>query len=322
MMFGGQYLSYSTQILIFISTLISIYMIIFLSRAYALYDQPRESRFHKTPTPRIGGIVLFFIPLFFLVTVLSGNSFWGPLNQKSVLQILALTTVYLGGAWDDFKPTNSALNKLIVQLIACILATISFNQGFIASLLIFLIILFMVNSMNLMDNMNGLSAGLSLIVLGYFLYLGDKLNHQPDYFQIYIVLFISLLGFFAVNFFAGKIFMGDQGSQLLGMVLPLIFFNLIEQQIISLNENLNLTLLIQMLLASFFIFLPFVYDTFSVIYLRIKQGKPIYVGDTQHLSHRIVKRGNHPMVAVVYIFIFQLLAIIFAHYVMSFWVLA
>jgi UDP-GlcNAc:undecaprenyl-phosphate GlcNAc-1-phosphate transferase len=138
-----------------------------------------------------------------------------------------------------------------------------------------------------MDNMNGLTAGLSIVIIG-----GISILAWSSYLDSYLVLLgilvsASILGFGMRNFPLGKIYMGDQGSQLLGFFVTAfaitVWLELFQKQIISsIGQGILLLILL------FFLFFA---DVVTVVTIRLREGRSPFIGDQCHLSHQLVRRG-------------------------------
>jgi len=153
------------------------------------------------------------------------------------------------------------------------------------------------NAFNLLDNMDGLSAGVALIAalvlaLNAFL-LGEF------FISLVLMAFIgSLLGFLVFNWNPASIFLGDCGSLFIGFTLASL--TLLEHFVTHASSTYFPVLMPVLVLA-----LPIV-DTATVVVIRWREGRPIYVGDSRHLSHRLVSLGMSPRLAVATIYLIAL----------------
>jgi UDP-GlcNAc:undecaprenyl-phosphate GlcNAc-1-phosphate transferase len=180
---------------------------------------PRKDRWHSTPTALMGGISIFFA---FLTSVIVSSIFL-PINW---MVIVAFTIMFLTGLIDDLKE-----QKPIFKLVAQVLATfLLINQGFIFGSgqlgwfgvpVTFLWVIGITNAINLLDNMDGLSAGVSSIVAVITGILSLQSGHDFTALLSFIIAG-STLGFLRYNFNPAKIFMGDSGSLFLGFTLSFL----------------------------------------------------------------------------------------------------
>jgi UDP-GlcNAc:undecaprenyl-phosphate GlcNAc-1-phosphate transferase len=155
-------------------------------------------------------------------------------------------------------------------------------------------ILTMTNALNFMDNMNGLCAGLGVICAGCFALAAAIAGH----YLVALPAFLTcgaLLGFLPYNFPKANVFLGDSGSHLVGYLLGVLailpHFHTPQQ------PNPWAVLKPLLILA-----VPLL-DLVSVVWLRWRAGRPFYAGDTNHLSHRLVRHGLSPTRAVLLIWL-------------------
>jgi UDP-GlcNAc:undecaprenyl-phosphate GlcNAc-1-phosphate transferase len=143
-------------------------------------------------------------------------------------------------------------------------------------------VLTVVNAFNFMDNMNGLCAGLGVIGAWYFATVAAR---QGQYLVALIAFltFGTLLGFLPYNFPRARAFLGDAGSHLVGYLLAVLA---ILPHFYSPQHPRRWAVLIPLLVLA----VPLV-DLVWVVILRWRRGQPFYVGDTNHLSHRLVRLG-------------------------------
>jgi len=271
---------------------------------------PARDRFHQTAVPLGGGIAIFgTIAMFILAGILivkfviaSGCVGWlgeavtihvpGFMSKISDLLIvlICLLGLHLLGLWDDKKHLGPYL-KLIVQFaVGLVLAgpagvRVEFfiESTAATTVLSALWIVLIINAFNFLDNMDGLSAGIAVITSAILL------SAAVDGGQVFVgglaIIFIgTLLGFLVFNFPPAGIFMGDAGSLVVGCVAAIL--------------TLRTTYYHEAQSGRWYaVFMPLVvmavplYDFISVTVLRLVQGKSPFVGDTQHFSHRLKRRG-------------------------------
>jgi len=305
--------------LIISGLLLSLFLVP-LAKKYAnrwhIHDKPGERKIHQTPKPYLGGVAIFlsFMTVILLnlilFVVLKDNSYFRlhfPLlsAQYSLLitvwsklaAILAgATIVVVVGLIDDINSTLiSPALKLLLQSMAAVIAVyfgvrISFFPYDWMDLAISIIwIVLITNSFNLLDNMDGLSGGVAAISAIIFMSLAA---YQGQFFIALILsCFIgSVLGFLKYNYSPSSIFMGDAGSLFLGYILASLT---IEASYVTAESSSLLPALMPVIILSIPLF-----DTISVIIIRIREHRPIYIGDKRHLSHRLVDMGFSPRSAV------------------------
>lgn len=148
------------------------------------------------------------------------------------------------------------------------------------------------NAMNFLDNMDGLAAGLGAIIAASLLAIAS-LNGQWFLAAGAATLLGATLGFLPSNFPRARIFMGDGGSLTLGYMIAFLTVRLTYLNSDSSQPHWHLLLVPAVLLA-----VP-LYDFASVVLIRLSQGRSPFVGDLQHFSHRMDRRGLGPTGAVL-----------------------
>ncbi len=303
---------WASAAVIFCSYLAST-VLIFPARALALrfgiVDHPGARKCHDIPIPRIGGLAIFGS----LLLVVGGSIFLFPQLEKSWIssllpssfhalsqyslirnKLIALLTgialIAALGLWDDIKGVEfSPYIKLAGQVAAAAFLVSSgvyvdlFSRiPVVGTLISILWLVGITNSFNLLDNMDGLSSGVALICSAIFLIL---VMLKGEFFIALLLsaLIGSTLGFYQFNMRGGYIFMGDSGSLVLGYVLGAV--SIMARYVDATDLSLFPVLSPLMILG-----LP-IFDTFSVIIIRIQQNRPIFLGDQMHLSHRLVRMG-------------------------------
>jgi len=204
--------------------------------------------------------------------------------------IICMFVLFALGLWDDLrqlKPAAKLLVQFIVAFAAAVFAHIRIeffiDSIIVTSILSALWIVLIINAFNFLDNMDGLSAGIAVIVCSNLL-VAAAISGQVFLSAMAIVFIGVLLGFLLFNFPPARIFMGDAGSLVVGFMVALL--------------SLRTTYYHQAQSGQWYpVLLPIVvmavplYDFVSVTLLRLKQGKSPFVGDTQHFSHRLKRRG-------------------------------
>jgi UDP-GlcNAc:undecaprenyl-phosphate GlcNAc-1-phosphate transferase len=276
-------------------------------------DDPGHRKIHTSPIPLAGGMAVM---TGLLVALLAGAVVAFAFPRSSVaglfehglsvraVQLLSLTAGALGmlliGLRDD-KAELTPLAKFGGQLIvALVVAAAGIRITLFVPSLIFsygvtaLWILTVVNAFNFMDNMNGLCAGVGAIGAGWFGFIAAG---QGQYLVAAMAFLAAgaLLGFLPFNFPRAIAFLGDAGSHLTGYLLAVMA---ILPHYYTHKHPRPLAVLTPLLVLA----VP-LGDLVWVVLLRWKSGQPFYIGDTNHLSHRLVRRGFTPVRAVVLIWL-------------------
>ena len=153
------------------------------------------------------------------------------------------------------------------------------------------------NAFNFLDNMDGLSAGVAAVCTTAFLITALSIGQWFVAGSLALLLG-SLLGFLVWNFPPAKIFMGDSGSLLIGLVLGVL-----TVRTTFLPNNVSFNAGWYAILAPIIVLALPLYDLIVVSILRMMNGKSPFVGDTNHFSHRLVRRGMSKRTAVLCLYL-------------------
>lgn len=283
-------IAFISFVLSLILSMILVWSIRRLSLHYGWVVRPRSDRWHNKPTPMLGGVGIFaaFVISLLLITNISGGidrSKWGLLAGSIV--------VFVIGLYDDFRKISPPA-KLVGQIIAAALViylgyttnffTPKINNTILAQLpnilLTFIWLIGITNAINLLDNMDGLAAGIALITTGFLGYLFWQTN-DTVLWMVTLALGGSILGFLVFNFPPASIFMGDSGSLFIGFTLAILAIARPPQA-----SNVFAVVGVPTLL-----FLLPILDTALVTVTRILRGESPARGGKDHASHRLVAFG-------------------------------
>lgn len=272
--------------------------------------KPTADRYHRKVVPLGGGIAIFTTLAIIMLAAIAvvkllivpSRVTWlaesvtihtaGFLDKMGQLIIVLLCSfaLFLLGLTDDKKPLSPFL-KLAVQFAVALIAAgfaevrveLFIENKMVTSLLSALWIVLIINAFNFLDNMDGASAGIAVIV-STVLFTAAALSGQVFVGGMALIFIGTLLGFLIFNFPPARIFMGDAGSLVVGFFVAILSLRTTYYHQAQ-NGHWYPVLLPLIVMA-----VP-LYDFISVTILRIKSGKSPFVGDTQHLSHRLKKRG-------------------------------
>ena len=279
-----------------------------------LVDDPGHRKIHDRPIPLAGGLAVLTGLLVPLAAAAALLKFGGPriAGAAELLHGLEVRAIQLGaialgavgmlilGLLDD-KHALRPLTKFAGQVfIAALVAAAGVRITLFVSSTLFsygitiLWLLTVINAFNFMDNMNGLCAGLGVIGAGLLAIIAASLG---QYLVALIALLTcgALLGFLPHNFPKATAFLGDSGSHLAGYLLAVLA---ILPHFYSETNPRPWAVITPLLVLA----IPLA-DLAWVVVLRWRMGKPFYLGDTNHLSHRLVRAGLKPTVAVVLIWL-------------------
>jgi len=261
-----------------------------LSRRFGLVAQPRKDRWHQKPTALCGGIAIF-------ATVLIVSLIGGPKSTQFLSVLGAGSLLFLVGLIDDLRAIKP-YQKLVAQILA---ATIVITAGVVLPWTPFplvnmaITVLWLVgitNAVNLLDNMDGLAAGISAIA-GAFLTVNLVINGQIAEAVAAASFVATLLGFLVYNFNPATIFMGDCGSMFLG-------FFLAGTSMLSLGGGRLQSL--PVLVVPVLVLLIPIFDTTLVAIVRRMSGRALSQGGRDHASHRLVALGLSERRAVLMLY--------------------
>ena len=159
-------------------------------------------------------------------------------------------------------------------------------RSYLYALFFILWMLTSINSFNYSDNINGLMGGLAVIsLLTSIVYLGHIFDSR--FIVLGFAVMGGILGFLPFNFPRARIFIGDAGSMFIGFWIGIILWPLTEGFLAADKVLMG----IDNLLPPFLVLgVPF-FDACFVLFVRAREGRPIYLGDNQHLSHRLIRCG-------------------------------
>ncbi len=216
----------------------------------------------------------------------------GFLSRINQLWILILCTIaaFGLGLWDDIKhagPFTKLIGQFVIALTAAGLADIRvelfIHNHWITTILSAVWIVFLMNAFNFLDNMDGACAGIAAIVT-LILFVAAAMSGQVFVGGLALIFVGALLGFLILNFPPAKIFAGDAGSLVIGFFIATLSLKTTYYQQVQGGQWYPVLMPLVVMAVP-------LYDFISVTVLRVRQGKSPFVGDTQHFSHRLRKRG-------------------------------
>jgi len=277
--------------------------IINISKKKHLFDEPGDRTSHVVATPSLGGVAIFAGVLFSIVL-------WTPFEVFGDLQYIlcALTIIFLIGAKDDIDPI-SPTKKLGGEILAASILVFKSNvkltsmfglfgiyelPEYAAIILSIFTIMVIINAFNLIDGINGLSGSIGTLIsatLGSWFFL-------TGYIEFAIVAFTlsgATIAFLKFNFTPAKIFMGDTGSLLLGLICSILIIQFIEiNRILPLEHPYSFQSVPAVAIG--IMILP-LFDTLRVFVTRAMRGKSPLSPDRAHIHHLLIDWGMSHMQA-------------------------
>jgi UDP-GlcNAc:undecaprenyl-phosphate/decaprenyl-phosphate GlcNAc-1-phosphate transferase len=282
-------------------------------------DHPGQRKIHSAPMPRMGGVAVYvaFVSVvlfgYYLVPTLRelrGIPFASalePLSQahrvegKLLALVAGATAVFIVGFLDDVLGTRFPVSvKAGGQILASLFLVLGdVRTSFLPfdwmnGVVTVLWVVGISNAFNLLDNIDGLSSGVAFVASAVLLVNAALLGEV--FIAFILAAFMgSLLGFLLFNYHPAKLFLGDCGSLFIGYVMAAL--TLLERYVSHASSTLFPVLMPVLVLA-----VPII-DTATVVFIRIRERRPIYVGDSRHLSHRLVSLGFSHRAAVLFIYL-------------------
>jgi len=289
-----------------------------LGRRWKLLDMPGGRKAHLSPTPRSGGIALFVsywavvgisVAAAVVVSVEWGKgkapfaSLVASIPRRNLIQLLA---IFIGASWIlavgllDDRRSLRPWAKLFCQIAATVpmlltgIHIVSFLPWkWLGALTTVAWMVLLINSFNFLDNMDGLSAGVAAIVAAVLAWISFGSN-ELLMTAMFVALAGGLLGFLRHNFSPATIFMGDSGSMFVGYMIGVL-------TVLATYYQQGVPTKLPVLTPLIVLGVP-LFDTFSVLWIRWRAGRPLMEGDRNHFSHRLVNLGMSERGAVVFIY--------------------
>ncbi|ANH79586.1 undecaprenyl-phosphate alpha-N-acetylglucosaminyl 1-phosphate transferase [Niabella ginsenosidivorans] len=293
-----------TAIVAFIVAFLAIPVVILIADKKKLYDIPDERKLHTHAIASLGGVGVFIGFLF--AGLLCTN-----LTQSPEVRYFyaAAVLVFFIGLKDDIIAL-SATKKFVAQILAAAIIVhlggirienmygilgIGPLDAMIGVPLTYFVIILIINAYNLIDGIDGLSGSLGLmasLLFGTYFYLAKMHPYAAFSFS----LSAALVGFLIFNYHPAKIFMGDSGSLLIGMVVSVLvlkFINVASDPAAALPIPSAVAVGISILIV------PLV-DTIRVFGNRIMRGRSPFSPDRNHVHHLLIDRGlGHSAVTLI-----------------------
>jgi len=285
-----------------------------------LVDQPATRKVHVVPTPLGGGVAIYLgvvIPLLLaqlaayvlesspldkaflpeslrehLAGVLyRSGQLWAVIAAGTLLVAMGLLDDRFGLSWKSRLSVQVLLSVALVM--AGVRGTVLIAAPWVGMVLTVIWMVVLINSLNFLDNMDGLAAGIALIAALLFAWIMLQLTREPRWLVggCLLILAGSISGFLCHNWTPARIFMGDAGSTFIGLMLATLtvlgtFY----------EENFQEE---HVLLAPLFILAIPLYDFMTVLGIRLWNGKSPFQPDRNHFSHRLTDLGLNRQNAVL-----------------------
>ncbi|MEA2157301.1 MAG: UDP-GlcNAc:undecaprenyl-phosphate/decaprenyl-phosphate GlcNAc-phosphate transferase [Solirubrobacteraceae bacterium] len=272
-----------------------------LARRIGAVDEPRARGLSDRPMPRLGGVAIF-------AGVLVGAVAFLPLQGRFGSIVLAAAIITAVGALDDVFELSAPV-KLLGQTGAALVPvldgvrvtdfTLPFvhrvELGHLGIPLTVLGIVLIMNVVNFSDGVDGLAAGVCAIAAAAFVVIAFDLQ-RANAAVLAAIIAGAALGFLVHNFHPATVFMGDCGSNLLGLLLACV----------AVEGTVKTQAILALVLPLIVLAVPFL-DTTFVVLKRLKYRKPIYAADNEHFHHRMDRIGFSTRRTVLYLYAWTLM---------------
>lgn len=281
----------------FVSSLILVPLVRDIAMHINAIDIPNERKVHQKPMPRLGGLAIF---LSFLV----GYMFFAPLTTQMISILIGSFLIILLGIIDDINPLK-ATTKLWGQILVAIIL-VFFGKIYISELTILgmnlnlgawsypislFIIVACINSINLIDGLDGLAAGTSSIYFITIIIISILLGRTDNLgFILCLITLGATLGFLYYNFNPASIFMGDTGSMFLGYMIAVVAL-----------LGFKTATLTSFIIPILILFIP-ILDTLLAILRRLIKGESIGKPDKEHVHFQLLNKTSSVKKTVIIIY--------------------
>lgn len=280
-----------------IITYVSIPTLVKVAKAKGLYDVPGIRKSHSNNIPTLGGVAIF-------ASLLITYSIFIDVGSATELKYLfaAITLIFFVGIKDDIlviAPDKKLVGELFAAIVIVYLGDLRITSlhGFfgiheipywISFFLSIFVIIVVLNGMNLIDGIDGLASGVGIvasITFGAWFYLSGNI----PYTILTLGVIGALLAFIRYNIYRGryKIFMGDTGSLIIGLLLAVMAIKF-NQMNISADISYKLY---SSPAVSFGVLIVPLFDTLRVFIIRLARGKSPFKADKNHVHHRLLRLG-------------------------------
>jgi len=305
-------------IIAYLTTFFLLPLIIKLAHQNKIYDVPDERKTHNYPVSSLGGIAIFSGLILSMLLVSDFNNY----NAELQYYVAGLFVIFILGLIDDIfilKAWKKTLGQLAVAAVLTLKGGLLVTNlhGFLGMhalthtesvYISFFTIILLINAFNLLDGVDGLAASIGLVaclLFGVFFLINNVLPYAVLAFSIAG----ALLAFLMYNFPPAKIFMGDSGSTLIGLICSMLAIKFVENPAIQ----VNLTGYSTPAIAFGFLLIPLM-DVLRVFALRIAKGKSPLIPDRSHFHHLLQNKGlSHTEVTITLLageFVFALITLL------------
>lgn len=282
-------------IVCFVFSLLINYILLRFAQTLGMRNRDdQQVRWNLDAKPSLGGISFYVVFLFaFIFTIILPHKNAG-FNIQIIGILMASTLAFLMGLADDAFNTQPLL-KFLTQIFCALIVIFSghsitiFENHFLNHVLTIIWVVGLMNSINMLDNMDGISSIVSILACFFMVAVNVSLFNTNSYATtLNLGVLGALCGFLVFNFHPSKMFMGDTGSQFLGLFLAVMGIdNCWNNPTSPLINGFPLANIVIVVL----VFLLPLTDTITVIINRMKEGKSPFIGGKDHTTHHLFFKG-------------------------------
>jgi UDP-GlcNAc:undecaprenyl-phosphate GlcNAc-1-phosphate transferase len=303
-------------------TYVAIPKVMFFAEKLRLFDEAGIRASHKGSVPIFGGIAIFSGIIFSLL-------FWADIENIQYI-LVSILIVFFVGVIDDLlvlSPTKKIVGQIISVLILVFLQELQIDNmhgvlgiyelpDWVSVLFTIFVVIVITNGFNLIDGVDGLAGGIGIIASFAFgiiaLFMSD-IPGQGDVAIIAFTLMGALLGFLKYNFHPAKIFMGDTGSLVVGIILSVLAINSIRYGLVTDTIKLPNK---GPLLAIVILAIP-LFDSLRVFVARIIKGRHPLSPGRGHIHHALLNLGFGHKYTSLALYFFSLVLILFSYFLLE-----
>ena len=282
-------------IVCFVFSLLINYILLRFAQTLGMRNKDEHQvRWNPDSKPSLGGISFYVVFLFaFIFTIILPHKNSG-FNLQIIGILMAATLAFLMGLADDAFNTQPLL-KFLTQIFCALIVIFSghsikiFENEFLNYVTTILWVVGLMNSVNMLDNMDGITTIVSIIACFFMVAVNVSLFNTNSYeTTLNLGVMGSLCGFLVYNFHPSKMFMGDTGSQFLGLFLAVMgidnCWNNPTSELVNGFPIANIVIVV-------LVFLLPLTDTITVVINRLKAGNSPFIGGKDHTTHHLFFKG-------------------------------
>lgn len=275
--------------------------VLYFAKSHNIYDNPEARKLQRSPVPVMGGFVVFF------GAIAGSLCYWFKYNCLSIVPAqIAMLIMLIVGAWDDIKKLSPSLKFVIEIIVVTVLALVNgypvndlhglWGVHEISPWIAWPVTIFacvgIINAINMIDGVDGLSSGICIMIFGFYSWLFFK-AHDFIRAALGVSIMGALIPFFILNVFGkkSKMFIGDAGTLMLGIAICDLLMSMLTKDSLcgQVTEGSGFCLIA---FALSVLAIP-VFDTVRVMFGRISRGESPFTPDKTHLHHAFIDYGFH-----------------------------